>query len=995
MIIRYNTNNIIFYDCFLGLLLISSLFSCETNAPIHPKVTDGQIDFSHWDFEKNGMVYLNGDWNFYWKTSFQEAKALAEKNEKTGTCYLPGLWSEDASFVMEGEVRGVGIFHVKLLLPDTITAYFLKLNSVYTASEVWVNDRLLSGTGKVGRTAETTVPHFQTQLVELPKTKEIDLFLHIASWEHRRGGGVSDPIIIGTEQQARDEWHTNFMVQFGSFLIITSIGLHLVFLYFFYTEKKSYLYVGLFAIFGVLRAISVDEMVINDMFSHVPYIINQKLRYIGFFMSVGFILLYIYELFKQRTSAYLKWGFYGAVAFSVATVVLPFRLASYISPWFQVLIIPFSLYSLWVIYKSWAYYPVVASFVLIGGCVLFVSMIHTMLIANNIIEGLYYYNIGYVLFIVSQALLLAYLHKEVNEEVNSLASELLTLNKNLELKVNTRTEEIRQQRETLRTQRDQIGAQANKLQAANAQMQALDQAKTRFFANISHELRTPLTLILGALKQVRKQFQRSNANQNYIDLADKYSKQLHHLTNQLLDITKLEARKMSLQLQKESVISVLKNCLLGFEALALQKNINLTFHSDVATYEGVIDRNALEKVMYNLLANAYKFTEEGGQISLRITTTKSHIQVELADTGIGISENQLPHIFDRFYQVGEHQYEGTGIGLALVKELISLHQGTIEVESEQGTGTLFRVTIPTQLSIDQQEIGSPISTAEKTDSINPEVLQMIHEKEVSIVSPSQKEANSTTILLVEDHVDLQALMKENLAAYRVLQAFDGEEGIAMALEHLPDVIISDVMMPKKNGFDLCAALKKDKNTSHIPIILLTARAEHADKLHGLEMGADNYLAKPFDEQELNIRIRNLMRQQRILRERFAKKTELVVFQPTEVTQNPTDQLFMEQLLTGLEDNYTNDAFDVDQLARLLTMNKRSLTKKLKSMLDTSPSKMLQNFRLQKAKELLNDQTVQIGEVCFQVGFSSRSYFTKRFHAKFGETPSEYQESLFK
>lgn len=974
------------------IVFFSLLISCQEKPQQKPKVVDGEFNLSTWDFKLKGMLNLDGEWKFYWGkqiTSRKEADSL----KHGGTCNILGFWTEEVSEGTMYKQNGVATYHLELTLPDTIHTYSLEINTVYTAYELWGNGRLLTKVGEVGDTPESTQQDFQTQLVELPQNQKIQLFLQVASWEHRRGGGVADPIRIGTKNQIQENWKSNFMGQLIVFTVIFTLSFYLFLLYFFY-PNKSYVYLGLFALLGGLRAICVDELVIEEFFTHFPYFINQRLRYIGFFASIGFVILYVDAAFKKFSNQYFRWGAYLLLGFSLATLIIPFRWSTYLSPYFQAVAIPFTVYGLCIGFYVVKRGGIAAWFLTIGGVIIFLTMVHYLLYANNIIEGRLYHNFGYIAFIISQMLSLSENNRKVYVRSNKLAEELLVLNKNLEQNVELRTLKIKEQSEELRIQRDQISEQADKLQSSNDQLKELDQAKNRFFANISHELRTPLTVINGLLNRLITKVKPEN--QRDIGVASYHSKMLHQLINQLLDVTKLDAGKMKLKVRKEPIVRLLKSYMLSFESLANQKNIKLVFSSNADKFDGYLDRYAIEKVVYNLLSNAYKFTPENGQMSLLVDVNDGYLNLIIQDTGIGIPKTKLSHIFDRFYQVEQtlnKVNEGTGIGLTLVKELIDLHRGTIRVDSEKGKGTSFFIQISIAKSSYQPNEIIEEFVEENDNSLIP-LPEKVLSSSTAIEEENVQDLSKPLLLLVEDHSDLQELMKDDLKKeYRFIQAYNGEEGIEMALEHVPDLIISDVMMPKKTGFELCEALKRDQRTSHIPIVLLTARAEQMNKLQGLEMGADDYLAKPFDAHELKARARNLIQGRELLRKRFAEKTEFVMIDPQEITHNATDQAFMEKLSNEFANNFSNENYGVEQIAEALNISARQMNRKLKAMIGLSTNKILQNFRLQKSKELLENPELQVKEIGFMVGFASAPYFNKCFRDKFNMTPIEYRKGL--
>ena len=979
---------------FLALLLIWFIHPCNAKQT-KPQIIDGVLDLSDWNFQEQGITHLDGAWYFYWDQLFTSVSEIDKVNSKS-TCVLTQFWTEgNSDETMKDKPFGVATYHLRVLLPDSIQAYYLKINAINNAYALWANQQLLTEIGKVGRSRESTIPHFKTQLVALPRAKTVDLFLQTANWEHRLGSSAFKPILIGTENQIRKLWQVNYSVELSLSSIIFFISLFSILLYYFNKEQKSYLYLAFFVIFGAIRIICVDEMVIQDIIPNLSSLLNQQIRYIGFSMSGGFLILYMHELLKDIAFKYFFSFFYIGITLSLATIILPFKWASYVPFVYIITATPFTIYGIYINIKALVFRTRVPVLFIVMNIMICSHHLYSIFIfRNNVQSGYYSHHLLYLLFLLGLSVIIIAGHIQINLRTKKLTIELTDLNKNLEQKVEDRTIEIRNQQEELIAQRDHISIQADKLQLANKQLQELDQSKTRFFANISHELRTPLTVILGNLDRLRKQD--SNINQEQVlDAAERNTKQLQQLVNQLLDITKLEDGKMKLKVQEEDIVHLLKGYLFAFHSLAEQKGIKLNFQSNIEIAQTYIDKSVVEKIAYNLISNALKFTPNGGQVFMDITVNDQQTTLIVKDTGIGIPQDKLPHIFDRFFQVetAVHKvYEGTGIGLALVKELVELHKGNIQVESTEGKGTTFTLTLASSQTVfTAKELVKNEPDLPKEQTITPVLaIRPSDDKKERVVLDESK----PILLIVEDHADLQELIKQNLSdAYQIIQAYDGEQGAEMAFEHIPDLIISDVMMPKKNGFELCEQLKTDKRTSHIPIVMLTARVEQADKLQGLEIGADDYLAKPFDGKELKIRVHNLIQIRRKLKEQFAEKTEFVIYNPKEVEKNAVDNQFMEQLLEVLEQNYTDELFSVDDLADAIGLSKRQLNRKLKAMIDSSASKIMQNFRLQKSIDLLHDASLRKGDIAFMVGFASVTYFNKCFKDKFGKTPNEYQAEL--
>jgi CheY-like chemotaxis protein len=430
--------------------------------------------------------------------------------------------------------------------------------------------------------------------------------------------------------------------------------------------------------------------------------------------------------------------------------------------------------------------------------------------------------------------------------------------------------------------------------------------KSRFFANISHEFRTPLTLILGPIRKWRVETSRRDVStkemDNDFEMMERNAQRLLRLINQLLDLSKLEGGAMKLRASRGNIVPFVKGLASSSESSADMRRVGIAIHADRDEIEVYFDKDKLEKILTNLLSNAFKFTPEGGMVTVRVwkdafspeepQTKASFISVK--DTGIGIPADELPRVFDRFYQVDSSQtreHEGSGIGLALTKELVELHHGSISVRSEVGKGTEFMVQLP----LGREHLKDDEIVEGEEQQPTPESLRIPLERDEAISHPDQivppsriphesgildsgtsslestpRNDGKPLVLIVEDNADVRAYMREYLVTgYDVQEAHDGAEGIEKAREIIPDLIISDVMMPKKDGYELCKTLKLDEKTSHIPIILLTAKAGTENKIEGLETGADDYLTKPFDAKELLVRVKNLIDLRRKLRERFS------------------------------------------------------------------------------------------------------------------------------
>ncbi|MBI3005475.1 MAG: response regulator, partial [Ignavibacteriales bacterium] len=516
-------------------------------------------------------------------------------------------------------------------------------------------------------------------------------------------------------------------------------------------------------------------------------------------------------------------------------------------------------------------------------------------------------------------------------------------------------------------------------------LRELDQLKSRFFANISHEFRTPLTLILGPIeKWMEKAFDEDL--QKDLGMMQRNARRLLRLINQLLDISKLEAGSMKLQASPGNIVSFARGIAQSFQSVAANKNINLRTESESEEIELYFDRDKVEKILSNLLSNAFKFTAEGGMVMIEIRNCAESV---VRDTGIGIPEDELPNIFDRFYQVDGSQtrvQEGTGIGLALVKELVEVHHGTINVKSEIGKGTEFKIQLPLgRAHLKEDEIIQlPTEDVVKTTALEASVVS---EGPSDGTEDEQEFAeHKSIILVVEDNIDVRSFIREYLdPSYKVLEARDGDEGVKTAVEAIPDLIISDVMMPKMDGYELCRIVKQDEKTSHIPIILLTAKAGTKNKVEGLETGADDYLVKPFDAKELLVRVRNLIEVRKKLREKFEKS---MILKPGEIAVTSMDDAFLKKAMAVVEQHLGDEKFSVERFSNEMNMSRVQLHRKLTALTNQSARDFVRYLRLHRAMDLLKRDAATVAEVAYTVGFSSPAYFTKCFHEQFGFPPSE-------
>jgi signal transduction histidine kinase/DNA-binding response OmpR family regulator len=530
------------------------------------------------------------------------------------------------------------------------------------------------------------------------------------------------------------------------------------------------------------------------------------------------------------------------------------------------------------------------------------------------------------------------------------------------------------------------------LRRQRRQLQETNLLRNQFFANITHELRTPLTLMLGPIRELKVRTQ-NEEELGLLQLAEQNAERQLSLVNQLLEVSRLEAGAAKLEAAPIDLQQLLQRLVSSYESLAKQVDIDLLVSGTDTSVIIYADTEKVERIFLNLLSNAIKFTPIGGSIGGHIETKGKKVIVQITNTGQGISADRLPYIFDRFFQAEQQEqasHQGSGIGLALVKELVSLHHGTITVDSQFGKRTTFTLTFPIgkeHLEADQIIVQSPPQSA------TPEGPAVAPHPTLSNVAvppatlSEQPRGQLPKLLLIEDHPDIRAYIERTLVdLFEISTATNGKAGVRAALETPPDIIISDIMMPKMNGYEVCNTLKNNLATSHVPIILLTARSSREARLDGLGLGADDYIVKPFDAGELRVRAVNLVQSRQLLRERFAVSISI---QPSEIAASSLDQEFLTNALDFVESKLDDPSLNIDTLALHLKVSRTNLNRKFRALLNKSSNQFIQSIRLQRAAALLCSGEFTAAEITHQCGFSSQTYFTKLFKTKFGTTPAKY------
>jgi signal transduction histidine kinase/DNA-binding response OmpR family regulator len=512
-------------------------------------------------------------------------------------------------------------------------------------------------------------------------------------------------------------------------------------------------------------------------------------------------------------------------------------------------------------------------------------------------------------------------------------------------------------------------------------LKEVDEFKTRFYTNITHEFRTPLTIIQGFANNLRAAISDPKQLES-LGLIKHNSERLTRLVNRMLDLSKLQSGKMSLHLQQGNIIAFTRYLVFSFQSFAAGKGVRIRFLTELEKFEMDFDAEKMQDILTNLISNAIKFTESGGHITALVkSTAEGKLMIQVKDTGTGMTEEELKLIFERFYQSNSirKKGQGSGLGLAITLELVKLMNGKIEVSSELGKGTVFTLHLP----VTRLAPNAPV------DKLAPIDMDVYDESPKEPLSSEKIDEGKPLALIVEDNYDVVLYIKQMLEKdYNVTIAFDGEEGIEKALSLVPDVIVSDVIMPEKDGLELCQTLKADERTSHIPIILATAKASVEDRLAGLQHGADAYLSKPFNEDELFLYLQNFILLRKKLQARYSN--DEAAAGPAGSSLFETEDAFVSKVRKIAEEHLEDDGFGTTQLARLTGMSRSQLHRKITALTGHAASVFVNGVRLKKSKELLLHSDLNVSEIAYEVGLEP-NYFSRIFKEDTGMTPTEFRD----
>ncbi len=541
---------------------------------------------------------------------------------------------------------------------------------------------------------------------------------------------------------------------------------------------------------------------------------------------------------------------------------------------------------------------------------------------------------------------------------------------------------IKRKNRLLSINNEKIINQRNKIQKIAKEIREVNEARTNFFTGLSHEFKTPLTLIMSATETLYEDNLKRKLNLgNEIPNIYKNSNRLLRLINQLLDFRKIEDRKFNIKAVPTNIAKFSEQIFNDFKSEATKRNINFRFHSDCDETEIYVDKNLLDKVYFNLLSNAFKFTPKQGEIILKINCESEKVIIEVSDSGIGIPSIDLKNVFKPFFKGSNNYQHSSGVGLFLSKQFIELHGGTIEVDSNKGT--VFTITL----------LKGKFHLAEELVSETPELASKklsIDYMDQEVVETFKEESNleKYSLLVIEDNIDLNKFLVDRFSQRFKVYSSYGRDAIDLALEHVPDLVICDVNLPGKNGFEICEILKKDLRTSHIPTIMLTALGDQDSYIKGLDSGADMFISKPFSSKVLEHSIETLLYNRERLRYFYTNKLNNI---ESDHDFGKIEQEFIIEIKENIDKNLDNSNFSVEDLADKMSISRVQLYRKVKAILGISISEYIQDFRLEKSKELLGNSKLSISEIAYSTGFSSPNYFSTSFKNKFGKTPKEFRK----
>lgn len=922
---------------------------------------------------KAGWVWNNADNPTFRNPSFSDS----------GWAYANPVFGEGRE--LDGW-NGIGWFRLYIRIDSSLADKTLALQLNHDgASEVFWNGKKVAGYGKVGRSKTDMVPERITyQVIPLDVT---DTLPHLLAIRYSNYNSYYDDFIgfqawVGDYERMNASRHQK-LEKNDWLLASVAAQLMLVLLHFFmflfYPRQKLNLYYSLFVLSSALV-----------MFAKYLYVATTNPRVQTFSDSLFlaslqaltvFLALFIYNITKP--SHYRLRMIVVSTVCAVITIWMVFINESSEYGFNATLWIAGNVFFIIVVADGVAglvrsirrrqpgLWLIALGVVLIASFSMFIGTGWFGLFFGNQPDLLLVMGVGTLVLPVCFSL---YLAMDIARTNRNLEKELV-LNEQLSA---TNLQQEQERTRIIAGQAEQlertVAERTAKIREQSDRLVEMDAVKSRFFVNLTHEFRTPLSLILGPAQQILDKT-KEQAIRFQASLIRDNAARLLALINQLLDLSKLEAGKMAVDEQAVDLVRLISNLIASYDPLTSSKKISIIFNNGLQSLWIMTDRNKMEMILHNIVSNAVKFSNDGGLLQVSLALQHDQLEMSVKDDGIGISPNKLPYIFDRFYQVDSsdtRKQEGTGIGLALTKELVELMHGNITVQSEPGKGTTVVVRLPYVAS-------AAIADADSETNITPQVPQ---ESETQALAES---GSLPLVLIVEDNPELRAFVRSVLEdQFSIIEAANGLEGVKLARTRVPDLVITDLMMPEMDGHQVSKQLKKYEPTSHIPVLILTAKTDPGSKIEGWESGADGYISKPFEQQELIALANNLLITRRRLAEKF--QGELSAEAPS--TLPSMEQVFLERVREVILESIEDEQLGVDFLAGKLGLSRTQLHRKMKALVNQSPGEMIRLIRLQKAMDLLKQRAGTVSEISYMVGFGNPANFSTSFSRHFGIAPSE-------
>ncbi len=931
------------------------------------------------------VISLNGGWEFYWNRLLLPGEISGEERARCEYFNIPRTWNGVRSGGKKISGQGFATFRCIIKSVEPGSAYGFHIHEMGSAYSLRADGNVISSNGTVGKSHDTMKPCYLPRSVRyVPSKDSIELVLQISNF-YDNSGGPWGRIRFGPWEKLYRE--SIFTLSVNIFLISTLfiISLYHLLIFVFIRRDLTWLYFSLFCLLMSIRTAIMGERLfifINPEFNWETALkIEHLTAYIGFPVYLQFFYL-IFGQYMRRSV--IRAGQSLCLFIAAVTLFVPARIHTILVNPFQVIIIFSTFYIIAVLISAFNKKEE-GSGLLLAGCIIITGFaINDILHDHGIISTGFFLSHGFFIFILFHSILLAKRYAKAFTRVERLSRELSNERDHFEQKVYERTDEL------IKT---------------NNRLRELDQAKNRFISNISHEIRTPLTLILSPIEAVLNGIYKGKIDHKFFQGLHRHSVSLLDQINDLLDLNRLADKKMPVNMKTVNLNELVEESVSTMKGSASDRSLDLFFSPPPSTVKTEADYPLLKKAINNLLVNAIKFTPAGGKISVCLEYAEDNVMIKVRDTGIGIPEDKIDIIFDHFSQVDDSStrpYRGSGIGLALVKEIAILHKGEITVQSELGKGSVFTLKIPAYSS----SITSPVYKNEDAVKnhiiISPPDIDVLNNSymRVEAVNNTKESVPEHLVLIVEDDEDMMSFLISILGdSYRLITAKNGKDAADLlhSTDELPDIILSDIMLPKITGLDMTRLIKQDDALKEIPVILLTARADICVKLEGFSIGAVDYITKPFHPTELLARIKSQL-ELKLMRDRLAKSNQILYDRlkekfnscHKEITETAEEKL--NKVIEFIRENYTAD-ISREGMASIVEMSPDFLSsvfnKKMGKRIDT----YINELRIAEARCQLEETGKSITRIAFDIGYNDVRTFNRAFKTIVGMTPSEYLNSL--